>query len=92
MKPLMPLMIASFSFNFNNFVLIQLLTQGGPNMIGTSEPAGYTDLLVNYTYRIAFEGAGGQDFGLASAITTLIFLLVGGLALFNLRFTKLSEK
>ncbi|MDX2322198.1 MAG: maltose ABC transporter permease MalF [Moritella sp.] len=92
MKPLLPLMIASFSFNFNNFVLIQLLTQGGPNMIGTSEPAGYTDLLVNYTYRIAFEGAGGQDFGLASAITTLIFLLVGGLALFNLRFTKLSEK
>ncbi|MFT5880837.1 MAG: maltose/maltodextrin transport system permease protein [Moritella sp.] len=91
-KPLAPLMIASFAFNFNNFVMIQLLTQGGPNMIGTSEPAGYTDLLVSYTYRIAFEGSGGQDFGLASAITTLIFLLVGGLALFNLRFAKLSEK
>ena len=92
LKPLAPLMIASFAFNFNNFVMIQLLTQGGPNMIGTSEPAGYTDLLVSYTYRIAFEGGGGQDFGLASAITTLIFLLVGGLALFNLRFAKLSEK
>lgn len=91
-KPLAPLMIASFAFNFNNFVMIQLLTKGGPNMIGTSEPAGYTDLLVSYTYRIAFEGSGGQDFGLASAITTLIFLLVGGLALFNLRFAKLSEK
>ncbi|WP_260261757.1 maltose ABC transporter permease MalF [Vibrio intestinalis] len=90
-KPLMPLLIAAFAFNFNNFVLIQLLTQGGPNMIGTSEPAGYTDLLVNYTYRIAFEGAGGQDFGLASAIATLIFLLVGALALLNLRFTKLAQ-
>ncbi|MDC5805949.1 maltose ABC transporter permease MalF [Vibrio europaeus] len=90
-KPLTPLLIASFAFNFNNFVLIQLLTQGGPNMIGTSEPAGYTDLLVSYTYRIAFEGAGGQDFGLASAIATLIFLLVGALALINLRFTKLSQ-
>ncbi|EGA68694.1 maltose transporter membrane protein [Vibrio sinaloensis DSM 21326] len=90
-KPLTPLLIASFAFNFNNFVLIQLLTQGGPNMIGTSEPAGYTDLLVSYTYRIAFEGGGGQDFGLASAIATLIFLLVGGLALLNLRFTKLSQ-
>ncbi|MCW0469367.1 hypothetical protein OH492_11120 [Vibrio chagasii] len=44
--------------------MIQLLTNGGPNMIGTSEPAGYTDLLVSYTYRIAFEGGGGgQDFG-----------------------------
>lgn len=90
-KPLTPLLIASFAFNFNNFVLIQLLTQGGPNMIGTSEPAGYTDLLVSYTYRIAFEGSGGQDFGLASAIATLIFLLVGALALLNLRFTKLSQ-
>ncbi|MFC1233469.1 maltose ABC transporter permease MalF [Vibrio sp. F74] len=91
LKPLTPLLIASFAFNFNNFVMIYLLTGGGPNMIGTSEPAGYTDLLVSYTYRIAFEGSGGQDFGLASAIATLIFLLVGGLALFNLRFTKLSQ-
>lgn len=90
-KPLTPLLIASFAFNFNNFVMIQLLTGGGPNMIGTSEPAGYTDLLVSYTYRIAFEGAGGQDFGLASAIATLIFLLVGALALLNLRFTKVSQ-
>ncbi|KJY84540.1 maltose transporter membrane protein [Vibrio galatheae] len=90
-KPLTPLLIAAFAFNFNNFVLIQLLTQGGPNMIGTSEPAGYTDLLVNYTYRIAFEGAGGQDFGLASAVATLIFLLVGALALLNLRVTKVAQ-
>ncbi len=90
-KPLTPLLIACFAFNFNNFVMIQLLTTGGPNMIGTSEPAGYTDLLVSYTYRIAFEGSGGQDFGLASAIATLIFLLVGALALLNLRFTKLSQ-
>ncbi|MEL0607864.1 maltose ABC transporter permease MalF [Vibrio echinoideorum] len=90
-KPLTPLLIAAFAFNFNNFVMIQLLTNGGPNMIGTSEPAGYTDLLVSYTYRIAFEGGGGQDFGLASAIATLIFLLVGGLALLNLRFTKLTQ-
>lgn len=57
-KPLTPLMIASFAFNFNNFVLIQLLTNGGPDRLGTTTPAGYTDLLVNYTYRIAFEGGG----------------------------------
>ncbi len=73
-------MIASFAFNFNNFVLIQLLTNGGPDRLGTTTPAGYTDLLVSYTYRIAFEGGGGQDFGLAAAIATLIFLLVGALA------------
>lgn len=90
-KPMTPLLIASFAFNFNNFVMIHLLTKGGPNMIGTTEPAGYTDLLVSYTYRIAFEGSGTQDFGLASAIATLIFLLVGAMALLNLRFTKLSQ-
>lgn len=89
-KPLTPLMIASFAFNFNNFVLIQLLTQGGPDMIGTTTPAGYTDLLVSYTYRIAFEGGGGQDFGLAAAIATLIFLLVGALAILNLKASKMN--
>ncbi|ODP96175.1 maltose ABC transporter permease MalF [Salinivibrio sp. ML323] len=90
-KPLTPLLIAAFAFNFNNFVMIMLLTEGGPNRIGTTEPAGYTDLLVSYTYRIAFEGSGGQDFGLASAIATLIFLIVGALALINLRMTQKNE-
>ncbi|WP_246236057.1 maltose ABC transporter permease MalF [Acerihabitans arboris] len=89
-KPLTPLIIASFAFNFNNFVLIQLLTNGGPDRIGTTTPAGYTDLLVSYTYRIAFEGGGGQDFGLAAAIATIIFLLVGGLAILNLKATRLT--
>ncbi|OAN11149.1 maltose transporter [Photobacterium jeanii] len=91
-KPMIPLLIASFAFNFNNFVLIQLLTNGAPDMIGTSVPAGHTDLLVSYTYRIAFEGAGGQDFGLAGAIATIIFLLVGGLSLLNMKFTKLESE
>ena len=90
-KPLMPLMIASFAFNFNNFVLIQLLTQGRPTLLGTSTPAGHTDLLVSYTYRIAFEGSGTQDFGLAAAIAVIIFLLVSGLALFQIRLTKLQQ-
>ncbi|QGM81164.1 maltose ABC transporter permease MalF [Otariodibacter oris] len=92
LKPLMPLMIASFAFNFNNFVLIQLLTGGGPSMIGTSTPAGNTDLLVSYTYRIAFEGSGTQDFGLAAAIAVIIFLLVSVLALFQIRLTKMQQE
>ncbi len=90
-KPLTPLLIASFAFNFNNFVLIQLLTRGAPDIIGSSTPAGHTDLLVSYTYRIAFEGGGGQDFGLASAIATLIFIVVGALALLNLHISKKQQ-
>ncbi|WP_427976576.1 maltose ABC transporter permease MalF [Agarivorans sp.] len=92
MKPLTPLLVASFAFNFNNFVLIQLLTNGGPDIIGASTPAGTTDLLVSYTYRIAFQGDGGQDYGLASAIATLIFIVVGALALINLKLTKSENR
>ncbi len=91
MKPLSPLLIAAFSFNFNNFVLIYLLTNGRPDIIGASVPAGTTDLLVTYTYRIAFEGSG-QDYGLASAIATMIFLVVGAVALLNLRMMKLDNE
>ena len=90
MKPLAPLLIASFAFNFNNFVLIQLLTNGRPDIIGATTPAGTTDLLVTYTYRIAFEGSG-QDYGLASAIATLIFLMVGALALVNLKLMRIDR-
>lgn len=88
-KPLTPLLIASFAFNFNNFVLISLLTGGSPDIIGASTPAGTTDLLVSYTYRIAFQDSG-QDFGLAAAIATIIFLIVGGMALLKLRLSKME--
>jgi len=88
-KPLTPLLIASFAFNFNNFVLIALLTGGAPDIIGASTPAGTTDLLVSYTYRIAFQDSG-QNFGLAAAIATVIFLVVGALSLINLKLSKVK--
>ena len=84
LKPLAPLLIASFAFNFNNFVLIALLTSGGPDFVGAVTPAGTTDLLVSYTYRIAFQDSG-QHFALAAAIATFIFVLVGLMAWLNLR-------
>lgn len=90
-KPLTPLMVASFAFNFNNFVLISLLTGGRPDFLDTKVPAGTTDLLVSYTYRIAFEDSG-QNFGLAAAISTLIFLLVAALAIVNMRLARVNVK
>jgi maltose/maltodextrin transport system permease protein len=87
-KPLTPLLIASFAFNFNNFVLIMLLTNGAPDILDANPQAGETDLLVSYTYRIAFQGNGGQNYGLAAAIATLIFLLVGAIAVVQLWFTR----
>jgi maltose/maltodextrin transport system permease protein len=88
-KPLTPLMVASFAFNFNNFVLISLLTGGRPDFLDTTVPAGTTDLLVSYTYRIAFEDSG-QNFGLAAAISTMIFMLVAVLAIVNMRLARVK--
>ncbi len=73
---LTPLLIASFAFNFNNFNNIYLLTGGGPAM-ENSEVAGATDILISYTYKIAFSAGEGNDYGLASAISIFIFLIVG---------------
>lgn len=89
-KPLTPLMVASLAFNFNNFVLISLLTGGRPDFLDTKLPAGTTDLLVSYTYRIAFEDSG-QNFGLAAAISTLIFLLVAAISMANMRLTRINR-
>jgi maltose/maltodextrin transport system permease protein len=86
-RPLTPLLISSFAFNFNNFVLISLLTGGRPDFLDARVPAGTNDILVSYTYRMAFQDSG-QNFGLAAAISTVIFLLVGGLSLINLRLTR----
>jgi maltose/maltodextrin transport system permease protein len=86
-KPLTPLLISAFAFNFNNFVLIALLTDGRPDFLNTKLPAGQTDILVSYTYRIAFQDSGA-NFGLAAAISTLIFILVALLSIVNLRLSK----
>ena len=83
------MLIASFAFNFNNFVLIALLTNGRPDFLGTKVPAGTTDILVSYTYRIAFEDSG-KDFGLAGAIATVIFFMVAILAIVQLRYSNIN--
>jgi arabinogalactan oligomer / maltooligosaccharide transport system permease protein len=70
-----PLMIASFALNFNNFVNIYLLTAGGPPAEDQSI-AGSTDILITYTYKLAFEAGKGNDFGLACTISIFIFLIV----------------
>ncbi|MEO1424914.1 MAG: maltose ABC transporter permease MalF, partial [Pseudomonadota bacterium] len=78
------LMIANFAFNFNNVVLILLLTRGGPDMAGTTITAGATDILGSFTFRLAFQNSA-QDFGMAGAISTLIFIVTGLIAYANFR-------
>ena len=88
---LSPLLIASFAFNFNNFNLIYLLTGGGPRAELDGELAGATDILISFTYKIAFGNANVQDLGLASAISLVIFVLVASISMYGLRKSKVLE-
>jgi len=68
-------------------VLIALLTNGRPDFLNTRLPAGTNDILVSYTYRIAFQDSG-QNYGLAAAISTLIFFMVALMSLAHLKLVR----
>lgn len=87
-----PLLVASFTFNFNNFNLIYLFINGGPPIAGTISRAGHTDILISYVYNLAFAGGRGADYGLASAITIVIFIIVAAITLAQFRWTQMWEE
>jgi arabinogalactan oligomer/maltooligosaccharide transport system permease protein len=86
-----PLLITSFAFNFNNFNNIYLLTNGGPAFSG-SGVAGATDILISYTYKLAIAGGKGNDYGLASAITIIIFLITAVISTIGFSRTRVLEE
>jgi ABC-type sugar transport system permease subunit len=86
-----PLLIGSFMVNFNSFNLIYLFNNGGPPIVGTPTPAGHSDILISYVYRLAFASAG-QDFGYASAITVIIFMILVAITLFQYRYMRVWEE
>ena len=85
-----PLLIASFAFNFNNFNAIYFLTEGGPYSAEQSV-AGSTDILVSYTYKVAFQTGRGGDYGLAASLSILIFLIVAAISAISFARTKSLE-
>ena len=85
-----PLLIASFAFNFNNFNNIYFLTRGGP--YGEDQVvAGSTDILISYTYKLAFQAAGGADYGLAAAVSIIIFFIIATISAISFSRTKALE-
>ena len=84
-----PLLVATFAFNFNNFGAIFLLTGGGP-FSPDNPTAGGTDILLSYTYRLAF-GAGGAQIGFASAVSVVLFVITGVIAALQFRATRSLE-
>jgi arabinogalactan oligomer/maltooligosaccharide transport system permease protein len=84
-----PLLIASFAFNFNNFTIVYLLTNGGPRLSG--ETAGATDILLSWSYRIALDGDPQQQ-GLGAALSVVIFVIVAALSAIGFKYTKAYEE
>jgi arabinogalactan oligomer/maltooligosaccharide transport system permease protein len=84
-----PLMIASFALNFNNFNNVYLLTGGGP---ATDQGvAGATDILITYTYKLAFASGKGGDYALASGVAIIIFFVVATISAVLFSRTKALE-
>ena len=86
-----PLLISSFAFNFNNFNLIYMLTGGGPRFADASINVGASDILISMVYKVAFVGAD-RDYGLASAFSIIIFVLVAAISYLSFRQTKVLEE
>lgn len=84
-----PLLVASFAFNFNNFTLVWLLTNGNPRSV--SESAGTTDILLSWTYRVALD-ASPQRQGVAATLSVLIFLIVAVISAIGFKYTRTFEE
>lgn len=91
MVSLAPLLIGSFAFNFNNFVIVEFLTQGGPPILDASVPVGATDILITFTFNVAVSAGRGNNYGIGTAITILIFFILVIISSISFRFTRRLE-
>ena len=79
-----PLLIMGFSYNFNNFTLIYMLTSGGPTN-AAYHSAGHTDILLSWLYKLTLEQ---NQFNLASVVSILIFIVIAAISIINFRNTR----
>ena len=91
MVAMTPILISTFAFNFNNFNAVWLITRGGPFGSEGTTAGGATDLLITYTYRLAFSEATAQ-YGYAAALSVMIFLIVSVMSVVSLSRTKALQE
>jgi arabinogalactan oligomer/maltooligosaccharide transport system permease protein len=83
-----PLLITNYAFQFNNFNIIFLLTQGNPPNIG-DPAAGGTDILGSYAYKLTLNL---QRYDLAAAVGVIIFLIVGVISFIGMKASGAFEE
>lgn len=86
-----PILIMTFSGNFNNFGVIFFITGGGPGDLTSpiNGFAGETDILISWMYRLTTDH---QIYNMASVFSVLIFLFVGSITAWNLSRTKAFQE
>lgn len=78
-----PLLISSFAFNFTNFGSAFLITGGGPAN-PNNQYAGYTDILVSTTYKLAINN---YQYAVGAALGILIFIIIGTISFVQMRLS-----
>lgn len=80
-----PILIMTFSGNFNNFGVIYFITGGGPGGSSATGFAGNTDILISWMYKLTVDHS---VYNMASVFSVLIFLVVGSVTAWNLSKTR----
>lgn len=75
---MIPSVVLGVIWTFNNFLAVYLVTGGGPNH--------KTDILLTHIYRVAFSD-GGFLYSAASAIAVIVFVILLGFVLLNIKLT-----
>lgn len=73
-----PFLLTQFTGNLNNFNVIYLLTQGGPQSMKLSGGAGYTDLLVTWLYKMTVNDT---NYRMAAVIGIMVFVVTAVISL-----------
>lgn len=80
-----PLLLMTFSGNFNNFGMIYFVTEGGYGAGDTARGfAGATDILISWMYSLTVNH---ELYNMASVFSILIFLIIGTISAWN--FTRM---
>ena len=81
----MPGIVLSALATFKLFDTVWMVTSGGPF---TGKNTGATEIVMVYAYRQAFQLF---NFGYISAFAVLVFVLLFGATLVNLRFARITQ-
>ncbi|MDY0276835.1 MAG: sugar ABC transporter permease [Acholeplasma sp.] len=85
-----PILIMTFSGNFNNFGVIYFITGGGPNTgLASKGYAGSTDILISWMYSLTVDYS---VYNMASVFSVLVFLFVGSITAWNLSRTRAFQE